>query len=703
MNDDKATGLYTEFEGKGIGATEIGKDKPILSDFELPRRAATSLGSGFTTLIKDSESIAAQMDDSITDIVNTMGQGKGFAASMRANIAKSVPEIVLMGGEFSDVEKIAVDTLDTLGRNVQLNEKEYEQIFATTKITGESTKNLQEAFANSGKSIKDIAKEMFDVVNIANSLGANAKAVSKDVVANMQQLNRFGFEGGINGLAKMAAQASILRIDMGEVFQFAEDAMSPEKAIEFSSALQRLGAVSSELVDPLKLMDLSQNNVPQLQKELGTLFKQYAKFDETTKQFKIAPGARLTLKQLEQDLGIPLEQIEKMAIASADMERKMKDIDLSQFALDEETATLVTSMAKMGEGGEYVIETKTADGDPIQKSIEEFVSDLGGDSEAIKKFVQDRKEEEGKSIDEQILERAEGQLSMLKSIDQEMKASSMAKALTVGGGELGANMLKLNEELVKKITEPAIETFGPNSGLYKAINKTGKNLDDAIELLKGGNTSKLGGATKEIAKTMALTGAYGVDETFGGAEKLFDFSPLIQTAINGIQTATNQALNVILQTAGITPEDQITFKQQVETKDALISTETDSSIIVVNELGKIGQVLKPDPQDVVGVMPKEGMNQFMDAVDKPKVIDKTKEANNYTSLLESESLKNNINISNQTSNQNLDYVTNLTNNVNTNYENLKRTLNSFAENLNKTTTINYNTNNTELKKTQNVE
>ena len=702
--DDKATSLYEEFKGAGV-SPKVGSEI-ILSDFSLPLKALTDLASSFKTLIKESESIAAQMDDSITEIVNTMGQGKGLASVMRENIAKAVPEIVKMGGSFEDAEQLAVSTLEALGRNVQLNEKEYEQLYATTRLTGESNEALQNAFADTGKSIKDISKEMFNVVNIANSMGANAKAVSKDVVANMQQLNRLGFEGGINGLAKMASQASILRIDMQQVFDFADQALSPEKAIEFSSALQRLGAASSSLVDPLKLMDLSQNNVPELQNQLGQLFKQYAKFDEKTKQFQIVPGSRLILKELERDLGIPLAQIEKMALSSADLDRKMSQIDLSGLALDDETAMLVTSMAKMGEGGEYVIETKTAEGDPIQESIEEFVSRFEGDSEAIKSFVQDREAEEGLTVDQKILQRAEDQLSTLKSIDQSMKAASMAKALTVGGGELGAQMLKMNEAAVKQITQPAIDTFGPNSGLFKAINLTAKNVDEAVKLLSKGDTSGMGKALKETGKTMALTADYGLDQTFEAGKKTLGFVPGVTTALGVAQVGANAASSLGLSAAGVTSQDQLTFKDQVETKDALISTETDSSIIVVNELGKIGQVLKPAPQDVVGVMPKEGMNQFMQAVESPKIVDKTKEANDYTKLLGTEKtpITQSTTTNNQfnTQNQNLSYLNSMTSNAVNNYETLISSLNNFSENFNKSLSTNFETINAQQLGTEGV-
>ena len=61
----------------------------------------------------------------------------------------------------------------------------------------------------------------------------------------------------VEGLAKMAATTAALRVDMGTIMGVVDKAFDPEGAIKMASAFQRLGVTQSELLDPLKLMNMS--------------------------------------------------------------------------------------------------------------------------------------------------------------------------------------------------------------------------------------------------------------------------------------------------------------------------------------------------------------------------------------------------------------------------------------------------------------
>jgi hypothetical protein len=113
----------------------------------------------------------------------------------------------------------------------------------------------------------------------------------------MESMNKYNFQGGVDGLAKMAAQASSMRIDMKTTLNFAEGLYNPEKAIEMSSALQRLGVTQSDLLDPLRLMDLSLNDPTELQNQLVQMTEQFVQLNEKG-QFQIAPGQIRRLREI---------------------------------------------------------------------------------------------------------------------------------------------------------------------------------------------------------------------------------------------------------------------------------------------------------------------------------------------------------------------------------------------------------------------
>ncbi|NBO22516.1 hypothetical protein EBU94_04140, partial [bacterium] len=283
------------------------------------------------------ESTAIKVDAAFKSIVNSMGASDSLGASIRANFSAAVSRVQQIGFDFKDVQITAEKTLEIFGRNVQLTEDEYTNLLATQKVTGVNVENLEKGFLNAGMSIKDITETMYEVTQVASAIGVNAKTLSSTVVDNLDKLNRYGFQNGIDGLARMAAKTQLLRIDFQTITSFADKLFSPEKAIETAATLQRLGATSASLLDPLKLMDMAQNDVGALTNELGDLFATYVDFDEETKQFKILPGARADIRALSEELGIPVDQIEKMAIGTKDLEKKLSEISFAGFEVDDDT------------------------------------------------------------------------------------------------------------------------------------------------------------------------------------------------------------------------------------------------------------------------------------------------------------------------------------------------------------------------------
>jgi hypothetical protein len=181
-------------------------------------------------------------------------------------------------------------------------------------------------------SLYDVGDRMAEVANYAKSVGANVKAVSAEVVTNLKQLNLFNFDSGVKGLAKMASQASMLGFDMAKTFKLAEDLMSPEKAIDLAASLQRLGVSSSALLDPLKAMDLAQNDPEALQKEMINVSKEFTKLKADGSGFEILPGAKRRLREVASAMGMSADELANMSIKSADLDMKMSKIKFPSLA-----------------------------------------------------------------------------------------------------------------------------------------------------------------------------------------------------------------------------------------------------------------------------------------------------------------------------------------------------------------------------------
>ena len=461
-------------------------------------------------LFGELESTADKVDTAFQSIVNRMGDGAGLGASIRKNFTEAVSQVQLIGFDFKDVQETAEATLDVFRTNVTLSEDQYTNLLSTQKVTGVVAKDLLEGFRDAGMSIKDITKEMYTVTQVANAIGVNARLVSAAVVGNLDKLNRYGFQNGVEGLAKMAAKASALRIDLTDTLSIADDLMDPEGAIELASTLQRLGTTSAALTDPLRLMDMAQNDVGALQEELAKMFSTYAEFNEENQRFEILPSARRELKELERSLGLPLGTIEKMAIGTKELDKKLSEISFSGFDVPQETQELIANMSMMNEEGEYMIkyvdpETKES----MEETTTEFLERFNGDAKAMQDALGRQKQEENltlEDINKKMLEKAGEQLSSLQQIAAYNTAGASAFGLAAGGGEYGKQILTSNEQVSKDINTGLVQNLGPGSQLSQDFNALAKKQEELIKILTSDN------ATKDQKKAAALEVAKGYKE-----------------------------------------------------------------------------------------------------------------------------------------------------------------------------------------------
>jgi hypothetical protein len=301
-----------------------------------------------------------------------------------------------MGGSLSDVKEIQSDISSTLQTNFILQGDTYSEIFAASKLAAGSTEKatlmsekLIGDFKTLGYSIFEIGDSTGEIINQVKSLGVNANSVFEMINKNVGQLNLYNFSDGINGMAKMAAEAAMLRIDMKTTLDIADRLFNPEKAIDMAAGFQRLGVQVTDLLDPLTLMDISLNDPARLQESIVEMTKSLTYFDEKNQKISILPGEQRRLREIAEVMGINAGELSKMAINAGELQEKMKRIELPSFIPEgdeEDVKTLIANLSQLKDGKLMVTI-------PGQKELVE-ASDLT--QEQLQK-LRDQKEEEAKS------------------------------------------------------------------------------------------------------------------------------------------------------------------------------------------------------------------------------------------------------------------------------------------------------------------
>ena len=459
------------------------KGKDILSSF------GDALASNFSVAAVGK--VVAELDKGSSLLLKQFGLGQEMAQTLNATMADAVSNVRALGGDITDVIKTQESASKSLQRNVILSAEVNKDLYATMKVTGQEVGALVTGFKDVGIGAGQVAQEMKKVVDIAAQSGVNASEVSKKVLQNMDALNKYNFEGGVSGLAKMAAQATLLRIDMGQTLAFAEKVFDPEGAIEMAAAMQRLGVSQSSLLDPLKLMDLAQNDPAELQNQMAEMSKQFVQLNEKG-QFEIMPGAKRQMREISKAMGIPYEQLTKMALGSAELEDKMSKIRFPDLGLDEDKQKMIANMAEMGKGGKYEVQvTDEETGQTITKAIDELNAKDVANLEKMANTAPKTMEELAKD-----------QLSALESIAADIKSMSDKTGLGLAGGKTMTGLQKFGRaaatSTAKVLSPKQLDSKNLRSTIDSGVDK---NLDIVKRLSEGEITKAQ--AAKELGTNLA--------------------------------------------------------------------------------------------------------------------------------------------------------------------------------------------------------
>ena len=408
-----------------------------------------------------------QLDEYATSIQSSFGLSKARMDEFKNTIADVAPELTKMGMTETEFASTIKEAMDGLGTSASLGKEAIVELAAASKVSKQDVSVLASEFRKVGVSVYDVGDRMKEVTDYARSVGVSVKAVSEGVVTNLDKMNLYNFEGGIKGLAKMAATSERLGLSMQTVFNQADKIMNPEGAIEMSAALQRLGVTSSGLLDPLRAMDLAQNDPEQLQKEMVNLGKEFTRFNEKTGQMEILPGAKRRLKEVGEAAGMTAKEFGEMALKSADFDMKLKQIKMPSIVGDQETKELIASMAQMKDGVATVKVRDDETGKITEKKVEDLTPD---DIKDLQKATQDS----SKSIEEIAVD----QLGVSKQIFNFLESGKVATKFASATAPTISKFYGVVSSSYKDIAKGFSKSVGSTEDMRKSLEGIYKPMED---------------------------------------------------------------------------------------------------------------------------------------------------------------------------------------------------------------------------------
>lgn len=485
-------------------------------DFENLKKSIESLKSPVDLILES----MADMFEEAESLNRAFIQGRTRLDEMADAVARSAAGVIRLGGNAAQAASTMAEIAEGSKRNVIATEEQVSKLFAASTLLETSSSTLVENFASVGIEASQIGTNLESSIDYIQSVGLNAKEVMGDVNANMSQMNRYQFEGGVQGLSKMAAQASMLRFDMKETFNFAEKVLTPEGAIETAAGLQRLGVSIGNLTDPFALMNQSLTDPSGLQDSIIKAAKQFTEFDEKTKTFKINPQGVLMLREIETEAGLSAGSLSKAALAAADLDKRISAISPEIQFEKEEDKQLLANMATMKDG-QYVVQLKNDQTGIIEQKK---LSDLTQDEFNKLKEIQENRPKTLEDI-------SISQLGVLENIDASLKSNLAKGTFGVSATPLIRENLTGADRIVGALAK-AVDKAVPESA------EITKNVTGAIDKMRNLFIEKDAGkiSNQDFSEKIRVLEESVINQAKGlGGKGLDALEDILQTASKNVK------------------------------------------------------------------------------------------------------------------------------------------------------------------------
>jgi hypothetical protein len=465
-------------------------------------------------------------------------------SEFKVTIADTLPLVAKLGGDYTETMKVIKGSIDAMGRNVIFEPEIYEKLFAAQTLIGKEASTMITNFGEAGIMASKIGSNLEKSLDYIRTVGVNAKSVMGNVVDNTEMLNRFSFQEGVLGFTKMAAQASILKVNMTTISNIADKVFEPEGAIDMAAAFQRLGVFVGDLADPFMLMNKSLNDPEGLIMSVAKAGEKFTQFNEEAGRFEINPSAMNQMSKMADAVGMNAAEFKKMSLNLAEFNARASEIDI-KFNLTDEQKMFVANLAYLDTDNEYKI--KVTD-EKTGESIATAVKDL---TEKQISQLNELSKQEPKTLEEltrdsmDIVATIASDVGAIKykllfgAVSEQSIMGRVQEGIRTGAGDVGDIIYKgvpggeTARETIRGVVNPVAnmykgEDFGAN--MEKIMQAVGKYLIDIPKNISQGIKD-----SKELG-TMFGTG-YGLEALLDNSNKMFgDITSNMEKVFN-IQSA----------------------------------------------------------------------------------------------------------------------------------------------------------------------
>lgn len=354
-----ATGIFQKLDT--LNKKRVVNEGIDWADAEAMVNVITDMKNGTVDVQKSMDVVLdmLSLEDTLRlDMSKSIGMSNSQLMSTIDHINSASEESAQFGLRANDLLGAFKSITTEVGRNLHIPEEVMTRTALLTKtLDGFDGGKFAEAFDSVGMNLTEAIGEvdntnssMSTILQTGRQFGVVMDKFLGSMSGEIKLINKYGFEKGVEGLARMVAKSETLGLSMGSVTSLAEKLLDPEGAIDLAAQLQVIGGAAGDLTDPFKLMYMATNDLEGLQDAIIETASASATFNKETGEFGFSPDQRRQMRDQASAMGLTWEEFSETAIQAAKRTEVFSQLSFTD-SMTETDKQLIASMAEIGKDG----------------------------------------------------------------------------------------------------------------------------------------------------------------------------------------------------------------------------------------------------------------------------------------------------------------------------------------------------------------
>lgn len=260
-----------------------------------------------------------KMDEAQRVYQRLVGIPSSQMGEFREGLYKAGEAVAEFGKTTEDIMKARTAFINESGRNIAWSQIDTSKAMSTGSIVGDETMNSFAAgMVLFNTSVADSAEIMLNVYKDANKMGISSQKLTKSVLSNLKQANKYNFRDGVEGFIKAAKWAETARYDMNALGATLDKVQEGglQGVLQQSAQLQVLGGNAALNGDPIKMMYAAYNDPEEFARMQQDALKNFGHINSKTGETQFNMADQMQISAIAKAYGLSKEQAMEMARAS---------------------------------------------------------------------------------------------------------------------------------------------------------------------------------------------------------------------------------------------------------------------------------------------------------------------------------------------------------------------------------------------------